>query len=692
MYKTLPLITILTCLASSLPAYAQDVGKTIWISSLDITKARQQWGKPMADKSVLGHPITIAGKQFEHGFGTHSIGKLVIDLHGSAAHFHSIVGVDDDAAVNQGTAVFTLVGDGKPLWTSGIIKRGEAGKSVDVDLSGVKELQLRVGDGGDGFSNDHADWADARIEYSGDAPVTVEIKTTQPTIAPEVENDVPVIHAAGLYGGTPGTPFLLTIPATGKAPLRFSAELPKGLSVDPATGIITGAMPSERAEIEVAVSGPAGKATQKLAIVPGAAQTPPLGWNSYDGYGDNVTEEEIMANAKAVAEHLLPHGWQYVVVDYRWYDPGAHDNDANARKDAPLTLDAYGRLLPSPNRFPSAANEQGFKSIADKVHAMGLRFGIHIMRGIPRLAVKNNLPILGTDFHAADAADTSNTCQWCADMFGVRGDAAAGQAYYDSLFKMYAGWGLDFVKVDDLSRPYATNEVAAIRKAIDKSGRTIVFSTSPGPAPLMQADHLKSNANMWRCTDDFWDTWGQLSAAMDVCANWKGQAGHGYWPDMDMLPLGHLSVGGRSVGKDRMTKFTHAEQLTLLTLWSVFPSPLMLGGDFTKADPWELSLLTNDEVLAVNQDALGQPARRVFNHDGMECWERNLSDGRIAVALFNRTEDDADVEATWADLDLHGKFKVRDLWQHMDLGEMNAKISLPIPAHSAALALLAGEK
>jgi hypothetical protein len=673
-----------------LPLWAADPPTTqsAWISALDLTNAHQGWGKPGVDKSVDGHPISIAGRKYDHGFGTHSIGRFDIDLHGTATHFHAEVGVDDDAKINTGTVIFRVIGDGKVLWTSGILKRAQSAKTVDVDLTGVKQLQLRVGDAGDGFQNDHADWADARIDYAGEAPVSLEIKTTEPTISPEANEDAPAIHGGALYGGVPGTPLLLTIPATGKGPLVFSATLPDGLSLDPKTGIVTGTMPAAITPVKVAVTGPAGRADDTLNIVPGPAQTPPLGWNSYDGYGDSVTEGETLANARAVAAHLLPHGWQYVVVDYRWYDPGAHDNDPNARKGAELTLDSFGRLMPAPNRFPSAANGAGFKPIADQIHAMGLRFGIHIMRGVPRLAVKQNLPIFGSDFHCTDAADTSSLCVWCADMFGVRGETAAGQAYYDSLLKLYAGWGLDFVKVDDLSEPYATAEVTAIRNAIDKCGRTIVFSTSPGPAPLPRAEHLKLHANMWRCTGDFWDNWNQLSAAMDVCANWNGHSGHGHWPDMDMLPLGRLSVGHRSVGIDRSTKFTHAEQLTLLTLWSIFPSPLMLGGDFTAADPWELSLLTNDEVIAVNQDSLAEPAMRVFTHDGSEAWERNLSNGRIAVALFNRTDDDTNVAATWADLDLRGTYHVRDLWQRKDLGDTDAKIDQPIPSHSAVLLML----
>ncbi len=662
---------------------------SVLLSSLDLKNAHQGYGLTQADRSVDRHPISIAGQRFEHGIGTHSIGRLEIDLHGAATRFRSMAGVDDDAKIRSGTVEFTVVGDGKVLFTSGVVKHGQPAVPIDVDLTGIQDLQLRVGDGGDGFENDHADWADARIEYNGSAPVSVEIKMTDPTIAIETGRDVLQLHATAAYGNVPGTPLLLAVPATGQLPLTFTAaSLPEGLTLDASSGIITGIAPAGRTTIEVTAKNTSGTAGQKFDLVPGPVQTPPLGWNSYDGYGDSVTEDEMLANATAVSEKLKPHGWQYVVVDYRWYDPGAHDNDPNARVGRALTMDSNGRLLPSPNRFPSATGDAGFKPLADKIHGMGLRFGIHIMRGIPRIAVKQNLPILGTDFHAADAVDTSSVCPWCADMYGVRGETPAGQAYYDSLFKLYAGWGLDFVKVDDLSRPYATNEVAAIRHAIDKCGRTIVFSTSPGPAPLDHAQHLKQNANLWRATDDFWDNWSQLSAAMDVCGSWNGHGGAGHWPDMDMLPIGRLSVGHRSVGPDRKTHFTKSEQLTLLTLWSVFPSPLMLGGDFTSADEWELALLGNDEVLAVNQDRLAEPATRLFNHKGLEAWRRTLADGRIAVALFNRTDDDTTVDATWADLNLQGPCKARDLWMKKDLGTVDQKVGMPISAHGAALLTL----
>jgi hypothetical protein len=359
-----------------------------------------------------------------------------------------------------------------------------------------------------------------------------------------------------------------------------------------------------------------------------------MGWNSYDSFGDSVTETEILANARYQREHLLAHGWNYLVVDYRWYDPGAHDNNPNGRAGAELSADEFGRLLPAPNRFPSAADGKGFKRLADQIHAMGLKFGIHVMRGIPRQAVKANTPIEGSDFRAADAADTNHNCVWCPDMFGVNATQPAGRAWYDSILHLYAGWGVDFIKVDDLSAPYSASEIEAIRSAIDKCGRAIVFSTSPGETPLSEAGHVQTNANIWRISGDFWDNWRSLDHNFDLLAAWRGHAAPGHWPDADMIPLG--SIGQRSVGGSRMTRLTKDEQITMMSLWVLAPSPLMLGMNLPQNDQWTLSLLTNDEVLAVNQDVLGVQGIRISQTNRLEIWVKDLSGGAKAVGLFNR--------------------------------------------------------
>jgi alpha-galactosidase len=662
--------------------------ETVLLSSLDLSKATQGFGSPQADKSVDQHPITIAGQKFDHGFGTHSIGALSVNLKGGSTKFHAVAGIDDETK-GKGSVEFSVYADGKRLWTSGIIKGGQPGKIVDLDITGVQHLTLHVGDAGDGYAFDHAVWADASFEVTGGKPETFKPVPREPVIANAPPAPTPEIHTPLVYGGKVGEPFLLTIPATGQEPLTFSAEgLPTGLQLDGATGIITGSLQTEgTTPVKIHVRNDQGTTDETLNLVAGGklALTPPLGWNSYDGYGDSVTEAEMLDNAKAVAKILKPHGWQYVVVDYCWYDPKAYNNNPNEHAGAKLPIDEYGRLQPAVNRFPTADGGKGFKPLADAVHGMGLKFGIHIMRGIPRVAVEANTPILGTNFKAADAANTNDKCDWCPFMYGVKGATPAGQAWYDSIFKQYAQWGLDFVKVDDLTAPYHGDEVHAIHDAIAKCGRSIVFSTSPGETPIQQADHVGANANMWRATGDYWDTWHQLDAAFTFANRWSGHGGVGHWPDLDMLPLGHLSVNNRSVDRDRMTRFSKSEQVTMLTLWSMAPSPLMLGGRFTDADAWEVSLLTNDDVLAVNQDAAGKQGNRVAGKDGMEIWTRDLSDGSQAVALFNRTDEDTTIRATLAELGLDGKCMVRDLWQRKDLGLMEDHVETSVTPHGAVM-------
>ena len=414
------------------------------------------------------------------------------------------------------------------------------------------------------------------------------------------------------------------------------------------------------------------------------APTPPMGWNSYHAFGSSVTEAEFLENAACIREKLLPSGYNTVVVDFRWADSTAANYDPNGI-GGPLVADEFGRLLPSPVRFPSAANGRGFKPLADKVHAMGLKFGIHVMRGIPKQSVKANSPIEGTAFKAAEAAKTKSTCSWCKDMWGVDATKPAGQAYYDSIFRLYASWGVDFVKVDDLSAPYHKEEVEAIRHAIDQCGRAMVFSTSPGSTPVGQRAHVSANANMWRISEDFWDNWKALNHAFDLAAQWQGVAGPGHWPDGDMIPFGRIGI--RCVGKDRMTHFTKDEQVTLLSLWCLMPSPLILGGHQPDNNAQTLALITNPEMIAIDQDPLGKPGRRVFQKDRTEVWVRDLKDGGKAVGLFNRGEAESSVilNSNEAGLVEGGPFSVLDVWSRQTLPTLDANFTVSVPKHGAVL-------
>ena len=417
------------------------------------------------------------------------------------------------------------------------------------------------------------------------------------------------------------------------------------------------------------------------------APTPPMGWNSYDCWGTSVTEDQVLANAQYMQTHLLSHGWKYVVIDARWYDSVSPSDDRDFNKQragAKLFADQWGRLIPAVNRFPSADNDQGFKPLADRLHAMNLRFGFHMMRGIPRQAVNAKTPIADSNFTAADAGDPKNICSWCPDMYGVRNNAA-GQAWYDAMFKLYASWGLDFIKVDDLSRPYHAEEIEMIRKAIDKCGRPIVLSSSPGPTDLKRAEHVMNHTNQWRVSGDFWDRWKDLDHQFDLLAQWTRYAGPGHFPDADMIPFGHIGIKCTIAGKERQTRFTHQEQRTLMSLWSLASSPLMLGNHLPDTDEWTLSLLTNDGVLAIDQDPLGQAATRVTQKGKFEVWVKPLKDGSKAVGLFNRGDDAAVVDVDWTTAGVNGKQTIWDVWQSKSLGDFDQKFSATINPHDVVL-------
>ena len=380
------------------------------------------------------------------------------------------------------------------------------------------------------------------------------------------------------------------------------------------------------------------------------AKTPPMGWNSYDYYDTTVNEEQVKANADYMAVHLRKYGWEYIVVDIQWYAYGAgslrdrHQYIPFSR----LEMDEYGRLLPCPERFPSSVNGAGFKPLADYVHSLGLKFGIHIMRGIPRAAAEKHLPVFNSIRMADEIANPFSICGWNPDMYGLRKDDKGSQEYYDSLLSLYAGWGVDYIKCDDIcntnmyseNRYSAAHEIEMIHKAIEKCGRPIVFSLSPGPALIDKAWHYEKNANMWRITDDFWDKWELLLDMFDRCELWQNHVAMGCYPDCDMLPLGYL---GKGFGEERQTYFTAEEQVTMMTLWCIFRSPLMLGAEMTKLDDKTLSLLTNEKVLALmGNEYHGVQVERDKEH-AVWASKKNGEDA-VYVALFNFNNEEKEVK------------------------------------------------
>lgn len=383
-----------------------------------------------------------------------------------------------------------------------------------------------------------------------------------------------------------------------------------------------------------------------------------MGWNSWDCYGTTVTEAEVLANAEFLAEHLLPYGWDTVVVDIDWADPTARAHGYNA--DAPLHLDPHGRLLPDPERFPSSAGGAGFGPLAARIHAMGLRFGIHTMRGIPRRAAAARLPVLGTEATAADIADAGNVCEWNPDMLGLDHSHPAAQAYYDSTLALYAEWGVDFIKADDMLWPYQAADVEAYAAAIRGAGRDIVLSLSPGrDLSLERLEHLRSHADMWRICDDLWDDWSDVRANFARFARWAPSAGERGWPDGDMLPLGRIGIRAER-GEPRDDLLSPQERVTLLTLWIIARSPLMIGGDLPASDPATVALFQNADALEVLRAS--NRNREVFREGGLVVWAADGEDSVRYAAAFNIGEERMDVALDVGDLGFTGASRVDELW------------------------------
>lgn len=424
------------------------------------------------------------------------------------------------------------------------------------------------------------------------------------------------------------------------------------------------------------------------------AKTAPLGWNSWDCFGAGVTEDELKANADYMAKHLKDYGWEYVVCDIQWYEPNAKNNDYN--NFTPLNMDEYGRLMPAENRFPSAKNGNGFKPITDYCHSLGLKFGIHIMRGIPRQAVHADTPIKNSKFTARQVAHHFSVCSWNTDMYGLY-NCQGAQDYYNSIFKIYASWGVDFIKCDDIcvtefrqwDTPYsAYYEIEMIRKAIDGCGRDMVLSLSPGPAHIENADHLAKNANMWRITGDFWDQWDKLHDMFDRCYLWQDKVKKGNYPDCDMLPLGRLSKNGICHGpQNRMTQFTKPEQVTMMSLWGIFKSPLMMGGNLPENDEWTLSLLTNGEYMKMHRESSNahQYLRNEKNGRGEIIWTSNGKKCKYA-ALFNTDNKAKKLLLNLADILMPDeKYEIYDIWANKSLGCFKNTFKAEIEPHGAGL-------
>jgi len=649
---TLALAVLTTCALAAEP-------ETVWISSLDLSPITQGWGQPQADKAVTGKPLSVGGKHFERGLGTHAASLVRLLLKGGSEEFSAFVGVDDAAGSDHARISFRVIGDGKTLFKSGPMKLGQPAKKVEVNVKGIKMLLL-IADTPEDISFAHADWADARLLVTGERPAIVGAPHEDAVILTPKPPRAPRINGARIFGVHPGHPFLFTIPATGDRPMKFAVDhLPKGLTVDAQTGQIQGRI-EEPGEYVVTfrAANLMDEVAREFKIVCGEtlALTPHMGWNSWYVWESRVTDKIIRAAADAmVSSGLINHGYQYVNIDDCWaVKPGATDPSLGGEP-----RDMWG-MVNANQRFPD------MKALTAYIHSKGLKAGIYTSPG----------PLT------------------CAGHVGA-------YQHEELDAQRFAEWGFDFLKYDwcsyggvaknpnraDLQKPYRV-----MGGILRRQDRDLVLNLCQYGMGNVWEWGKEVGGHSWRTAGDLGGSFYGIPGALfrdgfDVYAGKElhKYGGPGGWNDPDYLLLGHLS---NWKGQTALTPLTPNEQYTHVSLWCLLAAPLIFSGDITRLDDFTLSLLCNDEVIEVDQDPLGKPGRRVAIENDLEVWARDMEDGTKAVGLFNRGEDAATVTAQWADLGLKGKRIVRDLWRQQDLGEFEGEFKASVPRHGVVLVRL----
>lgn len=611
----------------------------IWLESLKLFMP-VDYGGPRAGQSVDGNPIKIGGEVYQHGVGSHTPGEFTVDLKRSATRFVSMVGVDDETS-GKGSVEFEIYVDGKKVYTSGIIRGGEKAKYVSVDLTGARQMFLHVTSRGDGTTWSHPDWAGAAIILVPNAKNIPEAVPYMAGSAVKIASGTskkPTIHGPRIVGTTPGRDFLFLIPTTGEGPLAYSAKnLPLGLMLDASTGIISGSLKSEgRTTVTLAVKGPKGSTTRKLVIVGGQhklALTPPLGWSAWNVWGGTVDDQKIRQAADwMVKSGLAAHGYQYINIDDTW--EGKRNETGEIRCNSKF---------------------KDMKALADYVHSKGLKLGIYSSPG-------------------------PSTC----------GGYEGSYQHEDQDAATYARWGIDYLKYDwcsygdiakndsrdELQKPYKT-----MRQSLDRCGRDIVYSFCQYGWGNVWEWGETIGGNTWRTTVDISDIWSSMSSNGFSQDGHEKYAGPGHWNDLDMLVVGKLGWGPPL----RQTRLSPNGQVTHITLWCLQSSPLLIGCDVAQMDQFTLDLLTNDEVLDINQDPLGKPAGCRVRNSTTEIWARPLWDGTTAVGLFNLGRLKERVTVKWSDLGITGPQPVRNLWLKKNAGVHADSFSATIPSEGAVL-------
>lgn len=644
--------------------------QTVWLDQLDLSVANQGYGIPNKNKSVDGKTITIGGKTFERGFGTHAESSLFIQLDGKATLFTAHVGIDDEMEGHQPAAEFIVYGDNKKLWSSGIMRLKDAPKLCSVQLTGVQKLELVVTDGGNGNYYDHVDWADAKFETTGVSTfVTTNPVPSIPYILTPQPSAKPRINGASVFGVRPGSPFQFRIAATGDRPMTFSAQgLPSGLQLDPKTGIITGKLSKAGTSIvSLSAKNQKGRAEKKLRIVCGdrIALTPPMGWNSWNCFAGEVSADKVKRAAEAMVKSgLINHGWTYINIDDFWQ---------NHRDSKDQTL--RGKLRDEAGNIVPNARFGDMKALTDYVHNLGLKIGIYSSPG-------------------------PWTCGGCAGSYGYEKQDA----------ETYAKWGFDYLKYDWCSYggvingmqnndpykvaslsyqgggslPVAVKPFKMMGEYLLQQPRDIVFSLCQYGMSDVWKWGDSVGGSCWRTTNDITDTWvsvKNIALAQDKAAAW---AKPGNWNDPDMLVVG--TVGW---GNPHPSKLKPDEQYLHFSLWSLFSAPLLIGCDMEKLDEFTLNLLKNDEVIEINQDPLGKQATCVQTIGELLIYVKELEDGSRAVGFCNFGLEKVNLAyQDFERLGITGRQKVRDLWRLKDIRSINTKsdhLSIEVPVHGVLL-------
>jgi alpha-galactosidase len=629
--------------------------KTAWLSELDLSKMTAGWGRPQADKSVQSNPLRIAGRQFEKGVGTHAHSIMYIDLAGQTQHFNAYVGVDDEVGQSTGTVRFKIYVDGKKSFDSDVMKTGQKAKKVDLDLAGTKTLLLIVTIAEDNPSYDHANWADAKFEVAGQNPKAIDPPSEEPVLLTPKPSRKPRINGAKIYGVRPGRPLLYRIPATGQRPIRFTIKnLPKGLSLDTKTGIISGCIKDKTKKIwktTFIAENTAGKDQREFRIVVGdrLALSPPMGWNHWYIHYIDITDKLMRQAADVMVKSgMADYGYQYVNIDDCWMNIPKY-KDPN--RVGPLR-DSQGNILPN-KYFPD------MKGLTDYIHSLGLKAGLYTSPG-------------------------PYTCQGFAGTYKHEEQDA----------KLFAEWGFDFLKYDwcsygriakgqtlpELQKPYRI--MGQILKELD---RDIVYNLCQYGMGDVWKWAEEVGGNCWRTAGDLgFELTNYHNVALRNSRH-RSYAVPGAWNDPDYLLLGYIGQPNVKEQPFKPCPLTPNEQYSYMSLWCLMASPLFFSGDMNRLDEFTLNVLCNAELIEVNQDQLGRQGYPIIEEEEKEIWKKTMEDGSVTVGLFNRGETEQKISLNFSEIEMKGEYKLRDLWRQKDLGIFENEFEAQVPRHGVMM-------